>query len=823
MAEEQSGRKIITDWFEHRGWTPFDYQIKTWQSVRNKKNGLLNAPTGSGKTFALFMPALIRWIDTHPETYRELADNGLQLLWITPLRALARDLEQAMQQVIDELEIPWQVARRTGDVSSHRKQQLKKQMPEVLITTPESMHIVMAQNNYPRYFRNLQMVVVDEWHELLGSKRGTQTELALSRLRGLRSGLQVWGISATIGNMEEAKAVLLGPEADPGQTAMIRADVSSDLQVQSVLPDDVETFPWSGHLGTRLLHKVVPILEQSRSTLLFTNTRSQSEVWFQKLLEARPGWAGRMALHHGSLSARIRNWVEKSLHEGALKVVVCTSSLDLGVDFTPVETVVQVGSPKGVARFLQRAGRSGHQPGATSRIHFVPTNALELIEAAALKTAALNETGLESRQPVLKPYDVLIQYLVTLGVSDGFDEKTIFRELKQTFAYQTLYENEWYRLLDFLTTGGTSLSRYDEYSKMHENEEGRLVVTDRRIRRRHRLSIGTIASDTMMSVKYMKGGHLGRIEEWFVTRLSPGDTFWFAGRSLELIRIKDMTAYVRRANTSKARVPSWMGGRMSLSSNMSMLLRRKLRQAADGTARDEELERIKPILDIQGRWSALPGEDELLIEKTFSREGCHLFFFPFEGRYVHEGMSALIAYRISRLLPITFSIAMNDYGFELLSDKDIPIEEALKNDLFSHENLVRDIFSSLNDTEMAKHRFREICQISGLIFQGFPGQKKASRHLQMSSGLFFDVFAEHEPDNLLLRQAYDEVLAYQLDEARLRKALKTIQSQRIILKRPERFTPLAFPIMVDRLRERLSSEKLIDRVRRMQVQLKKHV
>lgn len=816
------GRKEIENWFSRQNWEPFDYQQEVWNALLDGKNGLLNAPTGSGKTFALFMPLLIKWIDRYPQTYKELADNGLQLLWITPLRALAKDIEQALQRVVDEMEIPWTIARRTGDVSTQKKQELKKQMPEVLITTPESMHILMAQKKYPRYFRNLDTVVIDEWHELLGSKRGTQTELALSRLKHLKEDLQIWGISATIGNMHEALEVLLGADSKSDNSVIIKANVEKKLEVNSVLPDDVENFPWSGHLGTKLLHKVIPIIENSRSTLIFTNTRSQSEVWFQKLLDAKPELAGTIALHHGSLSKKIRNWVEKSLHEDMLKAVVCTSSLDLGVDFAPVETVVQVGSPKGVARFMQRAGRSGHQPGSTSRIYFVPTNALELIEAAALKTAALNKTALESRDPILKPYDVLIQYLVTLGISDGFKPEALFKELKSTFAYQTLNEKEWNWILDFLITGGKSLTRYNEYSKVVE-EDGLYKVKDKKIIRRHRMSIGTIASDTMMRVKYMKGASLGGIEEWFITKMNPGDTFWFAGRALELVRIKDMTAYVRRSNTSKAKVPSWMGGRMSLSSNMSALLRRKLHEAIDGSTKDIELKTIQPILDIQQDWSSLPDEDELLIEKTFSKEGCHVFIYPFEGRYVHEGMSALLAYRISNIIPITFSIAMNDYGFELLSDKDIPIEKALENELFSDMNLVEDIFSSLNDTEIAKRRFREICQISGLIFQGFPGQKKASRHLQMSSGLFFDVFDEYEPDNLLLQQAYDEVLSYQLDETRLRKALKRIQNQQINFKHPERFTPFAFPIMVDRLRERLSSEKLIDRIRKMQVQLEKHV
>lgn len=393
--------------------------------------------------------------------------------------------------------------------------------------------------------------------------------------------------------------------------------------------------------------------------------------------------------------------------------------------------------------------------------------------------------------------------------------------MKTTFAYQTLNQKEWNWILNFITTGGQSLTAYDEYSKV-VNEDGLYKVVDKKIKRRHRMSIGTIASDTMMSVKYLKGAHLGSIEEWFIASLNPGDNFWFAGRSLELVRTKQMTAYVRRANTSKAKVPSWMGGRMSLSSNMSNLLRHKMHQAIDGSADDVELETIQPILDVQNDWSTLPDEDELVIEQTSSREGHHLFVYPFEGRYVHEGMSALIAYRISQLTPITFSIAMNDYGFELLSDKEIPIEQALANDLFSNDNLVEDIFSSLNDTELAKRRFRGICHIAGLIFKGFPGQRKAGRHLQSSAGLFFDVFDQYEPDNLLLQQAYDEVLSYQLDEVRLRKALQRIQSQNITLKTTERFTPFAFPIMVDRLRERLSSENLIDRIQRMQVQLEKH-
>jgi ATP-dependent helicase Lhr and Lhr-like helicase len=810
-------KSIIEEWFRAKGWQPFGWQRRVWDASLEGKFGLLNAPTGSGKTFALFMPVLMKWIEGHPDDFKTRSKNGLKLLWVTPLRALARDLESAMQQVVDDLGIPWEVQRRTGDVSSSIKQKQKRQMPEVLIITPESLHVLLAQKGYPARFSGLQHVVVDEWHELLGSKRGTQVELAMSRLRSLNPALQVWGVSATIGNLEEAFDVLLGTEK-PENSVIIRADVHKNIFVNTVLPDDVERFPWSGHLGINLLPKVLPILDKEGSTLIFTNTRAQSEIWFRELLEAKPDLAGTIALHHGSLDRNIRNWVEESLHTGLLKTVVCTSSLDLGVDFAPVDTVIQIGSPKGVARFLQRAGRSGHRPDADSAIWFVPTHALELIEAAALKDAVKSGEA-ESRIPYLKPYDVLVQYLVTLAVSDGFRPDQIYSEIKKTFAYQTLRIEEWDWILEFIRSGGKSLTRYDEFQKVEEDGDGLWRVFDRKIARRHRMSIGTIASDNMLRVKYLKGGTLGRIEEWFISQLNTGDTFWFAGRNLELVRIKDMTVYVRKTKGKSSKVPSYQGGRMSLSSNISELLRRKLREAGAGNLDSEDLKAIEPILAIQRERSIVPDEGQFLIEKSWSKEGCHCFFFPFEGRYVHEGMSALVGHRISQIRPITFSIAMNDYGFELLSDQDIPVEEALERDLFSEKNLVKDIMSSLNDAELAKRRFRDISQIAGLVFPGFPGNQKAGKHLQMSSGLFFDVFLEYEPDNLLLMQAYDEVLQVQLDEARIRTALKRIASQEIVLKEVDRFSPFAFPIYADRLRERMSTEKLLDRVLKMQKQL----
>lgn len=749
---------------------------------------------------------------------RKSGKKALKAIWITPIKALAREIYLAVQRAAEGMDLDWEVALRTGDTPTKERQRLRKSPPDLLITTPESLQLMLAQKHYPKFFSSLQAIVCDEWHELLGSKRGVQMELAISRLKGICPELRVWGISATIGNMEEAMEALLGSDYTTRQTVMIRSDIRKEIEIRSVLPDELEKLPWAGHLGANLIDKVIPIIKSSRSTLIFTNTRSFAEIWYQKLLAKAPELAGVMAMHHGSISRELRDWVENALHTGQLKAVVCTSSLDLGVDFRPVETIIQVGSPKGVARFMQRAGRSGHQPGARSRIYFVPTHSLELIEGAALREAI--EVGLiEKRLPYIRSFDVLAQYLVTLAVSDGFDPDEIYKEVKNTFCYNSLTREEWQWMLRFITTGGQALTAYDEYRKV-EIEDGLYKVTDRRIALRHRLSIGTIVSDTSVHVKYMSGKYIGTIEEWFVARLSPGDVFWFAGRNLELVRIKEMTAQVRNTKRKAGTVPSWQGGRMPLSSQMSKMLRRKLHQIATQMhVEDPELQFLSPLMDLQRERSHLPTREEFLIECFETREGYHVVMYPFEGRLVHEGIAALLAHRISTITPISFSIAMNDYGFELLSDQEIPIEEALEINALGVENLYQDIQASINSVEMARRSFRDISAIAGLVFKGYPGKQIKDRHLQSSSQLFFDVFHDYDSENLLLMQAYEEVMEFQLEEARMRTALERINRQRIIVKYPDKPTPFAFPIMVDRLsRDKLSSEKLEDRIRKMKLQ-----
>lgn len=816
------GYQVVEEWLGSKGYRAFAFQEETWQHIHDGGSGLVNAPTGFGKTFSVFLGAVIQFINANPDNYLSRKKNGLQLLWITPLRALAKDIGRAMEEVVAELGLQWQVAIRNGDTDTAERQRQKRNMPEVLIITPESLHLLLAQKGYPEVFKTLRIIAVDEWHELLGSKRGVQVELGISRIIHCRSNndgaslpLSLWGISATIGNLDQAREVLMRPLQQPG--VIVKARLDKPVHIESILPDEIEKYPWAGHLGIKLAHKILPVIEKSNTTLIFINTRGMSERWYQTLLNIAPELAGAIALHHGSIEHQLRIWVEEALHTQTLKAVVCTASLDLGVDFRPVDTVIQVGSPKGVARFLQRAGRSGHQPGQISRIYFVPTHSLELVEAAALKQA-IKEELIESREPMALCFDVLVQYLCTLAIGEGFESKSLYEEVKQTWCYAEITEADWQQVLTHITTGGAALTQYDEYQKV-EIENGIYRIRNRRIAMHHRMQIGTIVSDAMLKVKFMSGGYIGMIEEYFISRMAPGESFTLAGRNLELVRIKDMTVLVKKSTSSKSIVPSWNGGRMPLSANLGMMLRKTFNLALTKKAKEPELKALVPLFELQERLSHIPQSDELLIEHIETKDGYHLFVYPFEGRLVHEAMAALLAYRISKLMPITFSIAMNDYGFELLSDQPIPVDDTNVQELFSQEDLINDIQRSANAAEMAKRKFRDVAVIGGLIFQGYPGEQKKARHLQSSATLLFKVFTEYDPQNLLLRQAYQEVLDQQMEEARLRAALVRIQQSKSVITVPARLTPFCFPIKVDSLRENMSSEQLEDRVKRMQQQL----
>lgn len=805
---------IANGWFEGRGWKPFPFQTQTWTAFLQGKHGLLNAPTGSGKTYAMWFPVVIDYIKKNPE-YKTKHKPGLKAIWITPLRALSIEIKQAAERVADDLGTQLTVGVRTGDTSSTERSRQKTKMPDLLITTPESLQLLLASKGYDAVFKGCTAIIIDEWHELLGTKRGVQVELALSRLKTVAPKMRIWGISATIGNLQQAMEVLLGPDSEAlKNSTLIRAHINKKINVLSVIPEKMDAYPWRGHMGLHLVDEVAKIIKQSRTTLIFTNVRAQCEIWYQKLLEKYPEFAGDMAMHHGSISRETRQWVEQAIRDEQLRAVVCTSSLDLGVDFAPVETVVQVGGPKGVARFLQRAGRSGHRPGQESNIYFLATHAIELVEASALRRA-VQETVVEDRVPYLNSWDVLVQYLVTLAVSDGFYPDQIFKEVKDTFCFQGINEDEWQFCLNFITKGSQSLQAYDEYKKVEIEADGKFKVNSKTIALRHRMQMGTIVGDAVMNVKFLGGGFLGTIEEWFISKLNPGDVFIFAGRKLELYRIKNMEVLVRRADPgAKAQHASWLGGRMTLSAQMSELLREEL-YAANGTNMSTELKSLAPMFKRQRKESIVPTADEFLIETFKTREGFHAIFYPFEGRYVHEALASLMAYRISLLTPITFSLAYNDYGFELLSDKEIDMQQVLDNELFTPLHLHHDLQASLNATEMARRKFRDIAVIAGLVFTGYPGKVVKTKHLQSSSQLIFEVFRDYEPENLLFQQAYRETFEHQLEEGRLLMALERIKQQEIVWKQCDKPTPFSFPIITDRLRERLTSETLAERIQKM--------
>lgn len=803
---ETNGFQIVSDWLAETHRNPFEFQIKTWQKFDLGYSGMVIAPTGFGKTYSVFLAVIIHYLN-HPDQYKK----GLKLLWVTPLRSLSKDLAKAMQEAIDQIGLDWTVEVRNGDTDPKVKTKQSKNMPDILLVTPESLHLLLAQKARNQFFQNIKCIAVDEWHELLGGKRGVMVELALRYIQHLQPKLQIWGITATIGNLGEAIEVLLPHH--PKRTKIISKE-KKQIEILPVYPDEVEILPWAGHLGAQLAGKVAEIILQSRSTIVFTNTRNQSELWYQLLLQAYPDFAGQLALHHSSIDMHIRQWIEDALSEGKLKAVVSTSSLDLGVDFKPVDTVIQVGSSKGVARFMQRAGRSGHSPFEISKIYFVPTHSLELIEIAALKEAVKAQT-IENREPQVLTYDVLVQFLITIALGGGFKEDEIKPIIQNTFAFFEMTDEDWRWCISFITQGGLLGKNYEEFHKVVKNEDDLYIVNSRRIGMLHRMNLGVIVSDAMLKVKFISGGYIGMVEEYFITKLKTGDKFVLAGLVLELVRFKDLIVYVK-ASSGKAFAPSWLGGRLPLSSNLSHFLRKKLAQSKSPSSQEKELNFLHPLISRQSENSHIPSEDEFLVESIKTREGYHLFMYPFEGRLIHEVMAALIAYRISRLYPISFSMAMNDYGFELFSDKEIKLTQEELNQILSKENLMQDVMGSLNATEMAKRKFRDIAVISGMVLQNVYGKQRNNKSLQASAGLIFSVLEEHEPNSLLLRQAYAEVFNQQFEEPRLRAAFERISKSKIIYKFATGFTPLSFPIKVDSLRQSLSSEDLADRIKKMQ-------
>ncbi len=806
-------------WLAAKGWKPFAFQREVWRAIAEGHSGMLHATTGSGKTYAVWLGMLAALLGRKPRLEAVATSKGknqaepLCVVWLTPMRALASDTAKALAEPLAELAPDWTIGQRTGDTSSAERARQDRRLPTILVTTPESLTLMLTRDNARELLQGVAFVVVDEWHELIGSKRGVQTQLALARLRQFNAGLQTWGLSATLGNLEQAMLVLCGVQSGL-PPRMVRGKMDKKLLIDTLIPADPGKYSWAGHLGARMQQPVVSEIAKSGTTLVFTNVRSQAEIWYQLLLQARPDWAGEIALHHGSMDRATREWVELGLKNGTLRAVVATSSLDLGVDFLPVERVLQIGSAKGVARMMQRAGRSGHAPGRASRLTLVPTNTMEIIEAAAARRAAL-AGRIEKRESPDKPFDVLVQHLVTVALGGGFTADDLFAEVRTAWAYRNLTQAEFSWALAFCERGGDSLTAYPDYHRIARDECGVYRVKDRRLATRHRLGIGTIVSDASMQVKYLSGVKIGSMEEGFIARLRKGDCFFFAGKLLEFIRVQDMNAYVKKATRVKGTVPSWQGSKMAWSTEMGDAVLDLMQHAARGDYPEPELKAARPMLQTQALLSRIPTPGALLVETFRSKEGQHLYVYPFQGRQVHLGLASLLAWRLARNRPNTFSMSVNDYGFELVSSEAFDVSAVASKGVFGNENLLADVLGSLNSSELSQRRFREIARVSGLVFSGFPGQTKSARQVQASSGLFFEVFRKYDQGNLLLNQAQSEVLSQELDLARLSASLERIDAGELHMVELRHPSPLSLPLMVERFREKLTTEQLSTRLDRI--------
>jgi ATP-dependent Lhr-like helicase len=790
-------------WFADRGWRAMPFQEEAWAAYLRGESGIIQVPTGAGKTYAAYLGPLA-----------DVVARGGGVIYISPLRAMARDIEGALRAPVDALGLGVRVESRTGDTSSATRMRQKKRLPEVLITTPESLSLLLTEADAATRFADLRVVIVDEWHEMLDSKRGTQVELALSRLRGFAPTLRTWALSATLGNAEEAARCAVGTHDTP---TIVHAELARPIVIEALLPTSVDGFPWAGHLGIQMAPRLVEALDPAVPTLVFTNTRAQAERWFQEIGERRPEWAERMGLHHGSVDRDERERVELGMKDGTLRLVVCTASLDLGVDLTPVERVVQIGSPKGIARLLQRAGRAGHRPGATCRILCVPTNTLELVEIAAVRDA-LARGEVEPRHPLARPLDVLAQHLVTCGLGGGFTEAGIFDEVRGAWSYRDLTREELAWALALVRDGGATLGAYPEYHRVVLVDD-RYRVPDEGIARLHRASVGTIVGDATVQLRVIGGGSLGTIDEGFVARLRPGERFVFAGRLLEFVRMRDMVAYAKPAKVRTTHTPHWPGNKLPISGSLGLAVRRTLDAVRQGRIDAPELDAARPIFEVQARLSRLPAADRVLAELCVTREGHHLFLFPFEGRRVHEGLAALLALRLGRRVPATFSMAVNDYGLELLTGDPFPFARLLDPGVFTVDGLVDDIVASVNISELMRRRFREIARVAGLVSTGQVHKRKPMRQVQSSASLLFDVFTRYDPGNLLLFQARREVVEQQFEQDRLVAALRRLSAAPLECVDTSHPTPLAFPLVVERLAvDSASMESLLDRIERMKQQ-----
>lgn len=782
MKKAASAVPQLDGWLTRHGWQWFPHQLEVLKAAKKGQDVLLCAPTGAGKTLAGFLPAFDALLATKER-------HGLHTLYISPLKALTVDVHRNIGRPVEELGLPVSFETRTGDTPSSKRQRQKTKPPDMLMTTPESLALLISYDNAPAYFRNLRFVIVDELHALMASKRGDLLSLALARLKALAPHVQFIGLSATIPDPELARDWLCGPDG-----TIVKAPARTQPQIQILKSE--KRIPWAGHMALYALPEVYAEIAKSRMSIVFVNTRAQAELIFQHLWKLNAENL-KIGLHHGSLEPQLRRKVEDHMARGQLNCVVATSSLDLGIDWAEVDLVVQIGAPKGISRLLQRIGRSNHRLNEPSRALLVPTNRFECIECqAAVEAIAHHELdGTDSRTG---GFDVLAQHIIGTACSGPFTPSVLYDEICRAWPYRTLSREDFDKTLAFVIDGGYVLKAYDRFKRLELDENGDYRLADAKFARQYRMNIGTIVEAPMLKVKRGRQ-YLGMIEEFFVNNLSPGDSFLFAGEVVQFDGLRDATVMVSRTRAESPKIPSYDGGKLPMTTHLSLRVREMLQNPKGWGGLPEN---VSDWLSLQREKSALPGADRLLVE-VFRRSGkYYTVIYPFAGRAAHQTLGFLLMRRLSRRGHKPLGFVATDYALAMWSmRKPDDMDSLLSVDLLGEE-----LHEWLADTPLLKRTFREAAVVAGVVERRHPGQQKNGRQMTFSSDLIYDVLYKYERNHILLRAAQQDATRGLIDTGRLANMLHDMQGK-LLLKELETVSPLSVPLMLEIARESVSKKE----------------
>ncbi|MEM8837449.1 MAG: ligase-associated DNA damage response DEXH box helicase [Pseudomonadota bacterium] len=784
-------------WFDGKGWTPRDHQLALLQKAIEGRSALLIAPTGAGKTLAGFLPSLIALANTTKHR-PGMPIRGVHTLYVSPLKSLAVDIARNLTDPVSEMGLDIGIETRTGDTPSSKRQRQKLKPPDILLTTPEQLSLLLAAKDADRFFDDLETVIVDEIHTMVTSKRGDLLALGLQRLRTFRPGLRMVGLSATVSNPDELCRWLVAQDdpEDPPKADLLTV-TGGALPDISILGIEAR-LPWSGHSARHAMSDIYDQIKEHNITLVFVNTRSQAELVFQELWRINEDNLA-IALHHGSLDVAQRRKVERAMVEGNLRAVVCTATLDLGIDWGDVDLVVTVGAPKGASRLAQRIGRANHRMDEPSKALLVPANRFEVLECQAALDA--NYLG-DQDTPAIQPgsLDVLAQHILGVACYKPFKADDLYHEIRQSYPYRELHRATFDKAVDFVATGGYALRSYERFAKIRETEDGTWRLSHPRVAQQYRLNIGTIVEMPVLNVRLSsakrgtatRGGRvLGKIEEYFLETLAPGDTFLFAGQILKLEGIREADAIVSKSNAREPKIPYYAGGKFPLSTYLADKVRSML---AEPDAWDRLPDQVQEWLAIQEIKSILPKKDQLLVE-TFPRgDRFYLIAYPFEGRLAHQTLGMLLTRRLERARQRPLGFVATDYALGVWGLKDMGALDM--ETLFDEDMLGDDLEDWMGDSFLLKRTFRYCALISGLIEKNYPGKEKTGRQVTMSTDLIYDVLREHEPDHILMQATWADAARGLLDVRRLSEMLSRIRG-RIVHKSLERISPLAVPIMLE--------------------------